>query len=46
MSSALKHKQRSRKTHGPILFKSKECAFHDFKNGRVVYKNSKNNKKY
>lgn len=46
MASALKHKQRSRKTHGPILFKSRDCANHYFNGSIPVYKNSKNRKKY
>ena len=28
MTSKIKHKERSRKTNGPILFKSKDRAFH------------------
>lgn len=28
MSSKLNHKKRSRKTHGPVIFKSKDCAWH------------------
>ncbi len=28
MSSKMNHKKRSRKTHGPVIFKSKDMAFH------------------
>lgn len=46
MTSAIKHKKRSRKTHGLILFKSKDLARHEMVGGVPIFKNSKNNKKY
>lgn len=39
MSSKLNHKKRSRKTHGPVIFKSKDCAWHERDMlGRPIYK--------
>lgn len=46
MSSALRHKQRSRRSHGQIIFKSRDCAKHDHIGIFPIYKNSKNRKKY
>lgn len=47
MSSKLNHKKRSRKTHGHIVFKSKDRAFHEFDPVLgVIYKKSKNRHKY
>ena len=39
MSSKLNHKKRSRKTHGPVIFKSKDMAHHKLDVlGRPIFK--------
>lgn len=39
MSSKLNHKKRSRKTLGPVIFKSKDMAHHECDIlGRPIYK--------